>query len=507
MRNDQHIPSRDLTSGKLLAGNTVWNLAGQGIPLIAAVFAIPLIIKGLGIERFGILTLAWIIIGYLSLFDFGIGRALTKVLAEKSVEENTEDVLAIVWTSLILLLMLGIASAVILVLLTPWLVHGALKIPTGLRQETAHSFYLLAMAIPIVINTAGIRGVLEAYQRFRISNIVRVPLGLFMFLGPLMVLPFSKSMFWVVAVLVLARIGAWIAYFVFCLRILPELKETVRLNGKHIWVLFGLGGWMTVTNLVSPLMVYLDRFMIGAFVSVAAVAYYTTPFEFVTKLTILPLALTGVLFPAFASSFEQNRDRTALIFNRGMKYVFLSLFPFVLLIVTLSHEALSLWLGADFSQNSSPVLQWLAIGVFFNSLAQIPFALVQGVGRPDLTAKLHIIELLFYLPVLFLLVKSYGIEGAAVAWVLRMAIDMLFLFLLAQRFLPEDKPYLRNGIFAMIAAMITLIIAVQPENIVIKGIFLILSLFFFMLLTWRYLLDNADKQNIFAIFNSSTSSV
>jgi O-antigen/teichoic acid export membrane protein len=507
MGNDLHIPSGGLTRGKLLAGNTVWNLAGQGIPLIAAVFAIPLLIKGLGIERFGILTLAWIIIGYLSLFDFGIGRALTKVLAEKSGGGNTEDVPAIVWTALILLLLLGIASAAILALLTPWLVYGVLQIPAGLQQETAHSFYLLAMAIPIVINTAGIRGVLEAFQLFRISNIVRMPLGLFMFLGPLMVLPFSKSMFWVVAVLVLARIGAWIAYFVFCLRILPKLNETMRINGKYVGVLFSLGGWMTVTNLVSPLMVYLDRFMIGAFVSIAAVAYYTTPFEFVTKLTILPLALTGVLFPAFAARFGEDRNRTVLIFNRGMKYVFLSLFPIVLLIVTLSHEALSLWLGADFAQNSSPVLQWLAIGVFFNSLAQIPFALMQGAGRPDITAKLHIVELLCYLPALFLLIKSYGIEGAAVAWLLRMAIDFLFLFILAQRFLPVDKPYLRTGIFAMIVAIITLGLAVQPEGIVIKGIFLVLSLLLFMLLTWRYLLDNADKQNFFAIFNRSTSSV
>ncbi len=77
--------------------------------------------------------------------------------------------------------------------------------------------------------------------------------------------------------------------------------------------------------------------------------------------------------------------------------VFLVLFPVVLLTIVLAHAGLRLWLGADFAQHSFRVLQWLAVGVFINSLAQIPFALVQGAGRPDLTAKLHLIELPLYL--------------------------------------------------------------------------------------------------------------
>ena len=66
-----------------LVRNSVFNFLGLGIPFVAAVISIPLLIRVLGTERFGILTLAWIVIGYFSLFDLGLGRALTQVVAER----------------------------------------------------------------------------------------------------------------------------------------------------------------------------------------------------------------------------------------------------------------------------------------------------------------------------------------------------------------------------------------------------------------------------------------
>ena len=72
--------------------NIFWNLLGNGTPMLAALFAIPILIDGLGLERFGVLTLSWMVVGYFSLFDLGLGRALTKLVAEKlGREENEED--------------------------------------------------------------------------------------------------------------------------------------------------------------------------------------------------------------------------------------------------------------------------------------------------------------------------------------------------------------------------------------------------------------------------------
>lgn len=507
MQANEPSISRRLTGSKLLVKNILWNLVGQGVPLIAAVFAIPLLIKGLGIERFGVLTLAWMVIGYFSLFDFGIGRALTKVVAEKLGGGHTEDVPAIAWTALLLMLLLGVTGAIVVASLSPWLVHSVLKIPVVLQQETLNTFYLLALSIPVVISTAALRGILEAYQRFGLVNVIRVPMGLFMFIGPLLVLPFSKSLFWVVAMLVAGRLVAWFVHFVFCLRISPCLKDGVTVRGELMGLLFRFGGWMTVTNIVGPLMAYMDRFIIGALMAITYVAYYATPYDLASSLGLIPGALAGVLFPAFAASFMQDRNHTELLYSRGVKYTFLALFPISLIFVIFAHEIIEIWLGGAFAQNSTHVLQWLVVGRFIVGLAQIPFALIQSAGRPDLTAKLHFIELPFYLLIVWWLIGVYGIEGAAVAWVARVAVDALFLFGMAQRFLPGSKPNMRCMAFSIIIALLILALAVLLVGVAMKGLFLVLTLIAFTLLAWRYIIDNVDKQKIYTFISPSTTTV
>src|SRR6266446_8547520 len=130
-----------LTSGRLLARNTVWNLLGSGAPMVVAVFSIPILIRGLGKERFGALTLAWALIGYASLFDLGLGRALTQLVAKKLGAGEDREVPALVWTSLLLMLALGAVGAVGVAAISPWLVHHVLKIPEPLQSETLICFY------------------------------------------------------------------------------------------------------------------------------------------------------------------------------------------------------------------------------------------------------------------------------------------------------------------------------------------------------------------------------
>ena len=433
-------PNAHLTSGRLLARNTIWNLIGGGAPMLVAIVCIPILIAGLGKDRFGILALAWVIIGYAGFFDLGVGRALTQLVARKLGAGEDRDVPPLVWTSLALMLLLGIVGGAVVALISPWLVHRALHIPAALQQETLRSFYLLGLSLPVVITTAGLRGFLEAHQRFDLVNALRIPLSVFVFAGPLLVLPFSHSLFPVVAVLVGGRLVGWVAHLLLCLRVMPALRHQIVWHRPSVGPLLSFGGWLTVTNIVSPLMVALDRFLISALLSVTAVAYYATPFEVVTRLLLIPGAVVGVMFPAFSASFGRDRNRTAFLYGRSVKYVLLALFPIVLLIVVFAGSGLKLWLGADFAQHSTRVLQWLAVGVFINGLALIPYSLLQGVGRPDLTAKLHLAELPAYLLVLWWLIHAYGIEGAAMAWTARVFVDAVVLFGMARRFLPNRAP-------------------------------------------------------------------
>jgi O-antigen/teichoic acid export membrane protein len=429
-----------LASGRLLARNTVWNLIGNGSPLIVAVFSIPVLIHALGKERFGVLTLAWALIGYASLFDIGLGRALTQLVSKKLGAGEEHEVPTLVWTSLLLMLALGAVGAVVVVVISPWLVHHALKVPEAIQSESLRAFYLLGLSVPVIISAAGLRGLLEAHQRFDLVTSVRVPTGIFTFLGPLLVLPFSRSLVPVVAVLVLGRLLSCLAYLWLCLLVVPELRRRVVWHGPSAGPLLRFGGWMTVTNIVGPMMLYMDRFVIAALMSATAVAYYATPFEVVTKIFVITGAISGVMFPAFSFTGTADRNRSRMLYRRTMACIFVVLLPVTVLLILWAKAGLAIWLGSDFASHSYRVAQLLLVGTLVMAMEALPFVLIQGLGRPDIPAKLNLLEIPFYAAGLYWLIQKYGVNGAAAAWALRGAFDTLLLIYFANRL--QRRPFI-----------------------------------------------------------------
>jgi O-antigen/teichoic acid export membrane protein len=507
MTSPSQIPNGHLTSGRLLARNTVWNLIGNGAPMIVAVVCIPLLIRGLGKDRFGVLTLAWVLIGYASLFDLGLGRALTQLVARKLGAGEGREIPSLAWTSLLLMLLLGFVGTASILLISPWLAGRGLNVPAALQKETLQSFRLLGLSIPFVITTAGLRGLLEAHQRFGLVNSLRIPMGVLTFAGPLFVLPFSRSVVAVVATLVGGRIVVWAAHLLVCLRVMPGLRRSIACERAALGSLLRFGGWMTVTNIVGPLITYLDRFIIGSMISVRAVAYYTTPSEVVSNLGLIPGSITGVLFPAFAANFRSNHGRAKMLFIRGVKYTFLTLFPITFLIMVFAQEGLQLWLGNEFAEHSFRVLQWLAFGRLLNSLALMPFALVQGAGHPDFTGKLHLIELPFYLTAVWWLTGAMGIEGAAIAWVARVAVDTVVLFVMAQRLMHYGVSMIWEVSFGTGLTVLALALAVFPMETPVKLVFVFVTLFIFVVFAWPFIRQEANKKTIFSLFGRSAKAV
>lgn len=466
----------DLVRGRLLARNTLWNLLGSGAPAVVALLAIPVLIRHIGIARFGLLTIIWTVVGYFSLFDLGLGAVLTRMVADRLGTGKDREIPSLVWTSMALMLGLSTVGAFVLAGLSPMLVHRILKVPVALQNESLSAFFLLASCLPFMITTTGLRGVLEAQQRFGVVNAIRIPTNAFTFVGPLAILPFSNSLVPLVGVLAAGRVLAWLAYLLSCLQSMPGLAANFTWARQHVGYVLRFGTWMTASNVISPLMFYIDRMVIGAMVSVAAVAYYATPFEVVSRLLTIPSALAGVLFPAFTMTFAQDRGRASLLLVRGQKYIFLVVFPIILIIVTLANDGLRLWLGTEFADRSTTVLRWLAVGVFLNSLAVLPWVLIQGAGRPDLTAKFHILELTLYLPILWFMVKHYGIRGAAIAWTIRVLVDATCLLFAARHFLTPLDGFVSRTVAAIASALAVLWVATWPATESQRLIFLAVAL-------------------------------
>jgi len=481
-----------LTSGSLLVRNTVWNLVGQVAPMGVALFAIPMLIRHIGTDRFGILTIAWMVVGYFSLFDLGLGRAMTNLVAQNLGGNQQDDLPAIVWTANCVMAVMGIVGAIVLAALSPLLTYSILKIPPNLQQETLHSLFLLSISVPLVISTAGFRGILEAQQKFGLLNFVRIPMGVATFLAPVAVLPFTTSLTALIGALVLARVIFFIAYLGLALREMPALRHRFGFDKTLMRPLFTFGGWMTVSNVVSPLMVYVDRFLIGSILSIVAVAYYATPYEVTTKLLIVPGALVGVLFPAFSTAMVADPQRGAMLYRRAVKYVGLFLFPFVFASIIFGHEFLQIWLGHEFAAHSTRVLQILSIGVFANALAFVPFALIQGVGRADITGKIHLLELPFYLLAVWVLTKHFGIEGTAVAWTIRTIADGFLLFGASGKF--AGRMTRVRSIVAIVVGLATVFaLAMIGMGFPDKTLFAATVLLSFAAITWLALLGRDER--------------
>ena len=259
-----------------------------------------------------------------------------------------------------------------------------------------------------------------------------------------------------------------------------------------------------MSNVISPVMVYLDRFLIGSLISISAVAYYTTPSELVTKLWVIPAALSGVLFPAFSESLAvNNQNRATSLYENGVGSTFVILFPLMLVIILFAPEGLQFWVGAEFARRSAAILQILAIGAFANSLANIPYALLQASGRPDLTAKLHLIELPCYAGLLYWAIRMRGIEGAAIAWTFRLSAEaaLLFLFsrLIVRRNLP---PRLAFAIAAGTATLLTACIRAAPFS---KILFLLAVLTVFAPFTWCWMLSDFQRLRLRSWFKMTTA--
>lgn len=474
--------------------NVLYNLLGYTLPLIFALFFIPVLLKNLGTDRFGLLNLAWILIGYFGFFDLGIGRALTKIVAEKIGTHQISEIPSLFWTSIFLMFAFSSFIAILLFIFSDNIIFSFLKIPFNLQEEALSAFYLLIISIPIVSTTAGMRGLFEAYQRFDIVNIIRVILGVLSFLSPVIVVLFTNNLFWIISPLVIIRIIIWIIYLLQSFRLNPAIKKNISLDMKLIKPIFKLSSWMTISNITVPIIVYLDRILIASLISATAVAFYATPYEIITKLLIVPSALTAVLFPTFSANYLIDNKATIRLSNKAMKYIALLLFPVITIIATFAFELLQLWLGKDFATNSYIILQFLSIGILFNSVAYIPFSFIEGIGRPDITAKIQLIELPFYVIFMWIAIERNGVIGAAFIYMLRMIIDCLLMIYFSKRISGSKVKLQLNKNFAFILFLVSNFLLVMLIDIIIlKFILIAVLLFSFLFLSWKYLLDLDDK--------------
>jgi O-antigen/teichoic acid export membrane protein len=478
-------------------------MVGFIAPLIVAVVVIPYLIKRLGTAEYGVLTIAWGVVGYFGVFDMGLSNALTKFVAERIGRDHPGEINDIFHTGLALLLLSSVCGACLLALAARPLAYTWLSVPPDLRAQTCTVFRLFAIALPFVVSVACFRGTLGAYQRFDVINKIQIAIGVLSFAGPAIIALFSRNLVPIVTFLVVSRVLGWLVYLYGCIEVVPALSMRFRPRWKIVRPLVTFGGWISVSNLLDPIFFTSDRLILGAVVSMNAVTYYATPFDMVSRLWLIPDALNTALFPAYASSMKRNGQRATELLEKAGHYLFPLIFAPVLLVMLFARQILTIWIGPSFAAHSAIVLEWLAAGVLFSSLARVPWTLLVA-HRPDLPAKLVMCEAPAYIAVLYSLIRLYGLEGAAIAWTLRSAFNCAVLHAMIGRSLPDTSRAIRKN-----AAMLTMGVLTMAGTLTLPGtigpraLYLGLALAAVVGATWFCVMSAEERRELVPAWNPS----
>ncbi len=417
------------TDSKQVFKNTLYNLLTQGVLILITIAALKVIVGGISEEKFGLLSLLWVFIGYFTLLDFGVSRAITKFLAESIAQRDEDRSGSVTWSSIYLSAAFGVVLGILLYAVSPFLTRDILKVSSALQTEALGAFRIAAFCLPFILVFGAVRGIFMAAQDFLTSNILQGIIGVLQWVGASILVVEGGSIKDIIGLTLLIRIVMTIVSFFLLPRHLPGILQRYRMWRVSVSAeLLRFGGWVTVTQIVSPIIVYLDRFLIGALLSLSAVAYYAIPQEAVARLLTIPLSLSLTLFPVMSGRQAiASRAAQEAMYTRSLRLLFFALIPVVILLIVLSPEILKIWVGSEFSEKSGVVFQILMVGLLFNGLAQIPVTALHAAGRPDLTAKINLIELPFACVLNYLMISTWGITGAAVAWTLRVILDTILL--------------------------------------------------------------------------------
>lgn len=486
-----------------LVRNTAFNLLSHAIYIVLAFWGIPYLLHGLGTEEFGLLSIVWAVIGYFTLLDFGISRANTKFLAEVLAKNDKEEEWKIIWTSVTSTTVIGIFSAFAVISLAPFFVDEILKIGNDLRDDAVHLFILTGSGIPFMLLFGTFKGFQMARQRFDQVNLFQIGIGVIQWAGSVLLISVGYGLTEIVWLTILSRILITIVVAVTMASLFPGFYQSISFGDrKTLRKIWNFGSWVTVSQIISPLYLYIDRIFIGVFLSLSAVAYYSVSQETLSRLLVVTMSYTTTLFPVMSvqSLLDDATSSAKAIYLRSLKYLVIVLLPVTMCFLLFARDIISLWLGIDFAEKTLPIFQLLMVGLFFNSLAQIPNTVLHAFNRPDIPAKFHLMELPLVIALNIILIPWLGIIGAAIVWSGRVIVDAALHFTAVnirfRIFSIELNDVLRHSGFTIVSVVLVsisiVIFSINESNIKIVASFILAVSYGFAV--WYQGFDENERQ-------------
>ena len=456
-----------------IARNTAYNLIGSAIPLAASLITVPIYLRVIGLERYGLLAICWVVLGYMEVFEFGLGTATAQriaLLKDSGREIRSETV----WGSLVLSLVLGTAGALLLMVLAPLVLHVAMSQKSTFAQEVADSVIWLSLLVPLTACYSVLSGALQGREEFLRLNLINGSGGAMLAVMPLLgAVFFGPQLPVLIIALLLVRLTGVAISLIVCRNAVP-LGSPQFPSLELLKPLLNFGGWVTGESLLAPVLLSAEKIAIGWLKTATAVSLYMIPFNILSRLLMLPQSLAAALIPRFASISPAEADQTTRDALRNLE---LLATPLALIAMLVLKPFLIVWIGPPLAAACTPVGIVLIAGFWFNSCSHVPYARLIGTGRPHLVVELTLAQFPPYLALLYGAIHYAGVVGAAVAWSLRAFVELL-LFLSAATQLRLLNETIVLPAFLVLAASAIALAAPFPSPIGTGSLLLLLTISF-----------------------------
>lgn len=411
-----------------ISKNAAYNVLGAALPSALTLVTVPLYLDVVGIERYGVLTLFWVILGYSGFLEWGLGSAVARKIAENGNEDNTA-VADVFWTSVWLSLLLGIVGAAVIYFGATFYFSNIADVTTEFRSEIARTVPLLAPVVPLVMLGGALGGALQGRERFLALNAAGA-------MGSTLVsvLPLLLAYLWTPKLQVLiagalaGRLIALLWLFWSCKKAVPVARPR-KLSPRVAKDLLGFGGWVALTNVATGVLATVDRLVIGSKIGAASVPAYAIPFGLVSRMVLIPHSLSAALFPRFAYVDEEERQRLT---SSSIQAIAVLVTPMAIAIVAVAEPFFRIWIGPELAATSVPIAYVLVGGFWVYSISHTAFSMLQATGRPKVVSKLLLAEIIPYWAALLIGISEYGLIGAAIAFSLRVTVECVILLTLAK---------------------------------------------------------------------------
>jgi len=401
-------------SANRVAKNSLYNVLGLVVPILLLVIFTPLLVGRMGIENYGLWTLSVSALGLMGVFEFGLGTAMAKFIAEYSAQHDTEGLSATATVGFTLYLTIGVMLTLPLFFLAPKIAR-LFPSSTLSLEAIQEAIRLTSLGlVPLLLKTGGL-AVPMGLQRFEVPNVVRIAHNALMLTIALIVVSLGGSVEYVILSTVLLM---WIIGLIsvgIAFRILRPMGARPLFSRGHLRMILGFAVFTGLTGVGGRIFSSMDRVVVGAVLGVSAVTYYVVGIGIANKLLALTDVVSRALMPAASSWYTAGEVHRVWAYLRRATLA-VALMSLVLAGVMLLSSGLfmRLWMGNEFAEQALTPFQILILVYAVISINAPAFHIANGIGIPWISATGALAGGAITIALIVVLGRSYGLEG--VAW-------------------------------------------------------------------------------------------